>query len=470
MTLPKLGRNSDMINTLYLPELREMLAENRTEEMAEFCTAVHAGVTAEFMEGLTPPEAWRVLQHAEPFRRCEIFGFFSEDKQLQILEREERQEIAQLIEVMSPDDRVDILEEMDQSIVDELLSLLSHEERRNVIRLREYPDSSAGSVMTTDVAKLEEHLTVSQALAELGHQAEELETIYYLYVVDENDHLRGVVSAKQLVRSIVQPDKTLEELMEEDVVKVDAFDDQESVAQIVARYDLLAIPVVDRQNRMLGIITHDDVIDVVMEEAQEDVQRIGAVNPLEETYLKTPLLTLGWKRGMWLIILFFAALLTAFALEHYEARIDQHVWLVMFIPLVISAGGNSGGQSSTLIISSMARGEIQLTDWVKVIRREIAMGLMLGSLLGLLGWVAGLFLAPQPIYAAIIPITIICVVICGTLSGSLLPLFFRRLGLDPALMSNPFVAGIVDILGIIIYMSVAGIFYSLYPMGEAVTG
>ena len=453
-----------MINTLYLPELREMLAENRTEEMAEFCTAVHAGVTAEFMEGLTPPEAWRVLQHAEPFRRCEIFGFFSEDKQLQILEREERQEIAQLIEVMSPDDRVDILEEMDQSIVDELLSLLSHEERRNVIRLREYPDSSAGSVMTTDVAKLEEHLTVSQALAELGHQAEELETIYYLYVVDENDHLRGVVSAKQLVRSIVQPDKTLEELMEEDVVKVDAFDDQESVAQIVARYDLLAIPVVDRQNRMLGIITHDDVIDVVMEEAQEDVQRIGAVNPLEETYLKTPLLTLGWKRGMWLIILFFAALLTAFALEHYEARIDQHVWLVMFIPLVISAGGNSGGQSSTLIISSMARGEIQLTDWVKVIRREIAMGLMLGSLLGLLGWVAGLFLAPQPIYAAIIPITIICVVICGTLSGSLLPLFFRRLGLDPALMSNPFVAGIVDILGIIIYMSVAGIFYSLYPM------
>ena len=459
-----------MINTLYLPELREMLAENRTEEMAEFCTAVHAGVTAEFMEGLTPPEAWRVLQHAEPFRRCEIFGFFSEDKQLQILEREERQEIAQLIEVMSPDDRVDILEEMDQSIVDELLSLLSHEERRNVIRLREYPDSSAGSVMTTDVAKLEEHLTVSQALAELGHQAEELETIYYLYVVDENDHLRGVVSAKQLVRSIVQPDKTLEELMEEDVVKVDAFDDQESVAQIVARYDLLAIPVVDRQNRMLGIITHDDVIDVVMEEAQEDVQRIGAVNPLEETYLKTPLLTLGWKRGMWLIILFFAALLTAFALEHYEARIDQHVWLVMFIPLVISAGGNSGGQSSTLIISSMARGEIQLTDWVKVIRREIAMGLMLGSLLGLLGWVAGLFLAPQPIYAAIIPITIICVVICGTLSGSLLPLFFRRLGLDPALMSNPFVAGIVDILGIIIYMSVAGVFYSLYPMAEAVTG
>ena len=459
-----------MINTLYLPELREMLRENRTAEMVEFCTALHAGVTAEFMEGLTPSEAWRILQHADAYRRCEIFGFFSEDKQLEILSGEDRQEVAKLIEVMSPDDRVDILDEMDQNIVDELLALLSHEERRNVIRLREYPDSSAGSVMTTDVAKLDEHLTVSQALAELGHQAEELETIYYLYVVDDNDHLRGVVSAKQLVRSIVQPDKTLEELMEEDVVKVDAFDDQESVAQIVARYDLLAIPVVDRQNRMLGIITHDDVIDVVMEEAQEDVQRIGAVNPLEETYLKTPLLTLSWKRGMWLIILFFAALLTAFALEHYEHRIEKHVWLVMFIPLVISAGGNSGGQSSTLIISSMARGEIQLTDWLRVIRREIAMGLILGSLLGVLGWGAGLFLAPKPLYAFIIPITILCVVICGTLSGSLLPLFFRRLGLDPALMSNPFVAGIVDILGIIIYMSVAGIFYTLYPMAKTISG
>ena len=168
-----------MINTLYLPELREMLSENRTEEMTEFCIAVHPGVTADFMEGLTGSEAWTILKHAEPFRRCEIFGFFSEEKQLGILAEEDRHEIAQLIEVSSPDDRVDILDEMDQSVVDELLSLLSHEERRNVLRLREYPDSSAGSVMTTDVAKLEEHLTVSQALAELGHQAEELETIYY---------------------------------------------------------------------------------------------------------------------------------------------------------------------------------------------------------------------------------------------------------------------------------------------------
>ena len=212
---------------------------------------------------------------------------------------------------------------------------------------------------------------------------------------------------------------------------------------------------------MLGIITHDDIIDVFIEEATEDVQRIGAVNPLDESYLRTSLLTLSWKRGMWLTILFIAALLTAFALEHYENWISKYTWLVMFIPLVISAGGNSGGQSSTLIISSMARGEIVLSDWFKIIKREIAMGLILGSLLGGLGYVASYFIAPSPTVALIIPITVLLVIMCGTLAGSMLPLFFRRLGLDPAMMSNSFVAGIVDILGIVIYINVAQIIYGI---------
>lgn len=450
-----------MINTLYLPELREMLLEHRAAELAEFCIAVHAGVTADFMEGLEPSEVWQVLKHAEPTRRCEIFRFLDPETQSAILEDEDRSEIAELIDTMVPDDRVDMLAELDEDVTNEILALVSQEERRNILRLREYPEDTAGSVMTTDVAKLDEALTVSEALTELGRQASELETIYYLYVVDETDHLRGVVSAKQLVKSIVQPNRTLGDLMEEDIVKVDALDDQEKVAQIVAKYDLLAIPVVNTQNRMLGIITHDDIIDVFIEEATEDVQRIGAVNPLDESYLKTSLLTLSWKRGMWLTILFIAALLTAFALEHYEDWISKYTWLVMFIPLVISAGGNSGGQSSTLIISSMARGEIVLSDWFKIIKREIAMGLILGSLLGGLGYVAGYFIAPSPTLALIIPITVLLVIMCGTLAGSMLPLFFRRLGLDPAMMSNSFVAGIVDILGILIYINVAQIAYRI---------
>ena len=438
-----------------------MLYESRYDELAEFCIAVHAGVTADFMEGLEPNEIWQVLKHAEPTRRCEIFRFLVADTQSAILEHENRNEIAELIDTMVPDDRVDMLAELAEDVTNEILALVSQKERRNILRLREYPEDTAGSVMTTDVAKLDESLTVSEALTELGRQASELETIYYLYVVDDTDHLRGVVSTKQLVKSIVQPSKTLGQLMEEDIVKVDALDDQEKVAQIVAKYDLLAIPVVNTQNRMLGIITHDDIIDVFIEEATEDVQRIGAVDPLDETYLKTSLFTLSWKRGIWLTILFVAALLTAFALEHYEDWIGKYTWLVMFIPLVISAGGNSGGQSSTLIISSMARGEIALSDWFKIIKREIAMGLILGSLLGGLGYIAGFFTAPSPTLALIIPITVLLVIMCGTLAGSMLPLFFRRLGLDPAMMSNSFVAGIVDILGILIYMNVAQITYSI---------
>jgi magnesium transporter len=222
---------------------------------------------------------------------------------------------------------------------------------------------------------------------------------------------------------------------------------------------------VDDERRMLGIITHDDVIDVVREEATEDAHRIAGVDPLEESYLKTRLFTLTWKRGLWLTILFFAALITAFALRHFDNRLQEWVWLAWFLPLVISSGGNSGNQSATLIITALAVGDITLGDWWRVVSRELWMGLLLGGFLGLIGFFAALWLVPMDdpslfsagrlVAALTIPATLILVVVCGTLCGSLLPLLFQRLGLDPALMSNPFVAGIIDILGIVIYMNVA---------------
>ncbi|MCP4816509.1 MAG: magnesium transporter, partial [Planctomycetaceae bacterium] len=328
-------------------------------------------------------------------------------------------------------------------------------ERRDILRLQMFPEGTAGAVMTSDAAMLAEQLTVSEAFQELSEQAEELETIYYLYVVDEKQHLRGVVSARQLVSAMGRTDTQLADLMETDIVLVDAFDDQEVVAQKVARYDLLAIPVVDSDRHMLGIITHDDVIDVVREEATEDAHRIAAVDPLEESYLKTRLLTLSWKRGIWLTILFVAALLTALILQNYETALANHAWLVAFIPLVISSGGNTGSQSATLVITAMAVGDVKLTDYFRVISRELAMGLVLGGFLGSIGFLVAYIMVQSVQMAAIIPVTLILVVICGALAGSILPLVFKRLGLDPALMSNPFVAGIVDILGIVIYMNVA---------------
>ena len=446
-----------MVNTLYLPELREMIADNRGEELREFCSALHPVRTAEFMEGLSSEESWQVLRHADEHERPEVFRHFRSDKQVEILETEDRAEIAGLVALIAHDERVDLLELIDEQAVEELLQLLPAEERRDILRLQAFPDETAGAIMTSDVAKLDEALSVDRALQELGRQAEELETIYYLYVVDANDHLRGVVSARQLVSAMVHPQATLGSLMEADLVTVGAMEDQEAVAQKVARFDLLAIPVVDEEQRLLGIITHDDVIDVMRDEATEDVQRIAAVNPLQESYLRIPLVTLSWKRGVWLIILFFAALLTAFALDSYHGLISHPnaTWLVVFIPLVISSGGNTGSQSSTLIITGLATNDIQLSDWPRVVRREFAMGIMLGAVLGTFGYLTALILAPTPTAALIVPITLVLVIICGTVSGSLLPLLFQRLGLDPAMMSNPFVAGIVDILGILIYMNVA---------------
>lgn len=448
----------DIINTLYLPELREALAENNIDELREFCTALHPARTAEFMEGLTADETWQVLRHADPSTRAEIFSYIELARQLEIAESQPREEIADLIAEKAADDRVDLLNEMDEAIVDELMPLLPADERRDIQRLRSYPEGTAGSVMTTDVAKLSESLTVQQALDELRHQAEHLETIYYLYIVDADDHLRGLVSARQLVSAMGRPQLTLGELMETDLVTINVNDDQEEMARRVEKFDLMAIPVVDDQHRMLGIVTHDDVFDVVREEAVEDAHRIGAVDPLQESYLETPLVTMSWKRGIWLTVLFVGGFLTVHALGHYEGKFNDWPWLAWFIPLVISSGGNSGSQSATLIITALTAGDVKIRDWLRVMLRELAMGLMLGGFLGSISlfvtWTVSAKI-PHLEAALIVPITLVLVVMCGTMIGSLLPLAFKRLGLDPALMSTPFVACLIDILGIVIYMNVA---------------
>ncbi len=447
-----------MKNTLYLPEIREMLAQNSADELAEFCQALHPARTAHFMECLSPDEAWAVLQYADAPTRVEIFTYLDDDLQVAIAETQDRKQIAELIAELAHDDRVDLLNESDPKVAAELLQLVPAVERRDILRLQMYPEGTAGAMMTTDFAKLGESLSVQEALAELGRQAEELETIYYLYIVDEHDHLRGLVSARALVSAMGKPATTLGDLMESDLVAVGPYDDQEAVAQKVARFDLLAIPVVDEQRRMLGIITHDDVLDVMLEEATEDAHLISAVAPLEDSYLKTNLFTLIWKRSIWLVILFGAALLTTTALEHYQDRIKSWQWLVAFIPLIISCGGNCGSQSATLIITALSGGDISLSDWKQIMRREGIMGLVLGGVLGICGIFAAMAFIREPQTVRIVlvlPLTLLLIVVCATLTGSVLPLIFKRLGLDPAMMSNPFVAGIMDILGIVIYLNVA---------------
>jgi len=454
-----------MINTLYLPELREMLATHDAEGLREFCTALHPGMIAEFMEGLTGSETWAVLQHADAPLRAEIYGYLDQAKQIEICETQDRDEIAALIGDLPPDDRVDLLTEVAPSTVEELMPLVSVEDRRDIRRLSAYPEGTAGAVMTTAFARVREDFTARQALDEVIRQAAELETIYYVYVVDEASHLQGVVSSRQLFSAMRRPETPVRDLMEREVLTVLVTDDQEDVAQKVARFDFPAIPVVDDEHHIVGIITHDDVIDVMVEEATEDAHRMGGIAPITEDILEARFTTIWRKRALWLSVLFVAELFTFSALAQFEQAIAAVVALSLFLPLVISTGGNSGSQAATLITRALALGQVTTRDWFRVFRHEVLMGLTLGLTLGVIAYVRAA-LTPQSVLGNADRWTLACVIaqavalIClwGTLVGSMLPLVFKRLGIDPGIASSPFVATFVDVTGILIYFSIAEVY------------
>jgi magnesium transporter len=459
-----------MTNTLYLPELREMLVVNDAAELREFCIALHAARTAEFMEGLTAAEAWAVLQHTDASTRAEIFGYFDRDKQVEIIESADRAAIGSLIADLPPDDRVDTLKSVSPEIVDELLPFIPAFDRRDILRLQSYPEGTAGAMMTTSYAKIGEGLTVKQALDEIGRQAQELETIYYIYIVDDHEHLRGLVSARQLVSAMGKPLTKIDDLMECDLVTANVADDQEKVAQEVARYDLHAIPVLDDERHMLGIITHDDVIDIFSAEATEDVYRMGAVTPLDENYLEANFRTIWWKRSIWLSCLFVAEFFTFTVLKQFDESMEKILALALFVPLCISTGGNSGAQAATLITRAMALGQVNVRDWWRVLRHELSMGLALGLTLGSIGFFRAFFVpardlgAADPVmFAVVISLAVTLICLWGTLVGSMLPLIFRQFGFDPGYASSPFVATFVDVTGIMILFSLAQVLLVMPP-------
>ena len=441
---------------LLLPDLRELLVAGDTEGVAGFCEALHPAAVAEVLEGLEANESWRVLACCSSEQQAVIFSYFDLPDQLQLVETVPRESFSRLIEEMAPDDRVDLLERLDRERVENLLPMVAQAERRDIQRLLSFPDDSAGSIMTTEYASLPAEATVAEALEQLRQQAPDRETIYYVYVIDDGRRLRGFISLRDLI--LARPETRVNEIMERDVISVRVDDDQEEVAQRLARYDFIAIPVVDAQNQLVGIVTHDDAMDVAQEEADEDAYRSGAVVPLQDDYLSTSLVTLAWKRGGWLVVLLFAAVLTALALQsmRQDPQAEDLKWMVLFIPLVLASGGNAGSQSATLVIRALAISQLERRESVKVLLRELVLAGLLGGGLAVLRFLAAMWFVEID-QAAVVGITVFLVVAMGTVTGAMLPLGFQKMGLDPALMSNPLIAAVVDVVGVIIYYNVARI-------------
>jgi len=396
----------------------------------------------------------------------QVFEYLSFEAQEHLLHTLSDADAAALLEEMAADDRTALFEELPGKVTRRLLNLLSPAERRIAVQLLGYPEDSIGRLMTPDYVRVKPGWTVAQALGHIRVFGRDSETLNVLYVTDVSGVLIDEIRIRQLLT--VEPDTTIAELMDHEFVALNVLDDESEAVEAFRRHDRTALPVVDGAGVLVGIVTVDDVLDVQEREATEDIQMLGAVQALEDPYLQVPIWTMVRKRAIWLVILLFGGMLTAEAMAYYEDELSQAVVLAIFLPLIIASGGNSGSQAATLITRALALGEVRLRDWWRVMRRELVSGLLLGAILGTLGFVrialwAIAFDAYGPhwlLVALTVGVSLAGVVVWGSLSGSLLPLLLKRLGADPATSSAPFIATLVDVTGIIIFFSIAMVFLS----------
>lgn len=418
-------------------------------------------------------EAWPALSLEERVEGFEYLGRNDADSFfLQLSARDRAQLLAVLpagerrlwMRLLAPDDAADVIQEAPAEERESFLSLLDDPMKREVKGLLDYAEDEAGGLMNTRYSRLRATMTVDEAISYLRRDARAREkTVYYVFVVDAEEHLLGVVSFRDL---LVSPgDKLVRDVMRTEVISAPEDLDQEALSKLFMRHHLLMMPVVDAAGRIKGVVSVDDIVNVVQEEATEDIQKLGGVETLEGPYLQVPLLRMIRKRAGWLAALFLGEMLTASAMGQFEAEIARAVVLALFVPLIISSGGNSGSQATTLVIRAMALGEVRLRDWWRVIRREVITGLGLGTILASIGLVRiltwqGLFNAYGDHYflvALTVALSLIGVVLWGSVVGSVLPFILRGLGFDPASASAPFVATLVDVTGLVIYFTIAAV-------------
>ncbi len=409
--------------------------------------------------------ASQIIGNMSTHRAASVFKILDFSVQKDVIQELPPLKSAELLNELPADDRTAFLEELPSEVVKELIKTLDPEERRITLSLLGYPEGSVGRLMTPDYIAVNSDWTMAEVLEHIRDVGRDSETIDVIYVVNDKGEFVDDMRIREVI--LTNPEKVVSEVIDYRFIALNVNDDQEVANQIFRMNNRVALPVVDDQNILLGIVTIDDVLWVANEEFSEDIQRIGGTEALDEPYLEMPILKLFKKRVVWMVVLFIGEMLTATAMGYFEDEIAKAVVLALFVPLIISSGGNSGSQASTLIIQAMAVGEITISDWWRVLRREIISGILLGSVLGIIGFFRVVLWSQffpdvyGPHYlmlGAAVGVSLMGVILWGTLSGSMLPIFLKRAGADPAVSSAPFVATLVDVTGLIIYFSVAYFF------------
>lgn len=414
-----------------------------------------------------PDYAPLIIETMSANRAVNVFRILDVPTQERVIKKLSKLKLKELLSILPPDDQTALLGELkDEDLVQELMAMLSPEDKLEVAALLAYPEDSVGRLMTPDYLAINKNVTVQETLNTIRKNGKNSETIDVIYILDDNGVLLDDLRIRDLL--IVDPETQIADIMDDRLISLNAEDPQEEAIKIFKMNNRVALPVINSQRVLLGIVTIDDILWVADQEYSEDMQRFGGSGALDEPYLDVPLYKLVWKRAGWLIVLFIGELLTASVMQYYEEQLAKVIVLAMFLPLMISSGGNSGSQASTLIIQAMAVGDVRLSDWWRVFRREILSGLSLGLILGVIGFIriyVWHFIFPHLygdhwiLVASTVSMSLVGIVLWGSLIGSMLPFLLRRLGADPATSSAPFVATIVDVTGLMIYLSIAGIVF-----------
>lgn len=439
-----------------------LLAEGNPEKLTEYLDNLNISDVEELIDEL-PDHATTFIASLSINRAANVFRILDFPTQERIVKKLSGPKIAELINELPPDDRTSFFSELHGDVVKKMIVLLSPADRKEALSLLGYPEDSVGRLMTPDYITVREDWSVGRILDHIRIYGKNSETIDVIYVLDENGVLLDDIRIREIL--LVKPETIVRELMDNRLISLRANDPQEEAVNVFRMNNRVALPVTDDDLIMLGIVTVDDILWVANEESTEDIHRIGGMEALDEPYLDVSLMQLTRKRAGWLVILFIGELFTATVMQYYEHQLEKVLVLTMFIPLIVSSGGNSGSQASTLIIRAMALGEVAISDWWRVMRREFMSGLMLGLLLGVIGFTRiyawHIF---SDVYgehwlgiAGTVSISLVGIVLWGSLIGSMFPFVLRRFGADPATSSAPFVATMVDVTGLIIYFSVAAV-------------